>query len=310
MPEPYVSVIVATHNRISMLQKCLEALQSLTIPLEVIVADDGSSDGTEQMVREIFPEVIYRRYGPGCGPAFTRNQAVKVATHPIIFSIDDDTIICSSQTFHDAMALLEHPRVAAVALPHINVLKDSAIHNLAPADGGLWLVHSFVACAWAVRRDAFLTVHGFRPAYFYMGEESDLSIRLLARGWVVAMAHTIPMHHFQPADRRSRNAEHYGRRNDILLPTLNAPWRWLLPAIVGTVLLGLHRGWRRHHLWWTVCGFLAGFAVAVCQFRQRKPVSSSVYRAFRFMKKAKSPISLQKVESYLPTTPGMPYQRQ
>ena len=53
---PQLSVIVPTYNRLPILKKCLAALAAQTLPaqnFEVIVIDDGSSDGTEEFMRHI-----------------------------------------------------------------------------------------------------------------------------------------------------------------------------------------------------------------------------------------------------------------
>ena len=59
MTEPLISVVIPTRNRKDLLQKTLEALDrqtGLTGPFEVVVADDGSTDGTADYL------------GSGCGP--------------------------------------------------------------------------------------------------------------------------------------------------------------------------------------------------------------------------------------------------
>ena len=53
MSEMLWSVVVPTYNRLPILQKCLAALekQTITAPYEILVIDDGSSDGTVEFLR-------------------------------------------------------------------------------------------------------------------------------------------------------------------------------------------------------------------------------------------------------------------
>ncbi|NGP75926.1 glycosyltransferase family 2 protein [Balneolaceae bacterium YR4-1] len=54
-----LTVILPVYNRIQYTRKCLEALENQSYKdFRVIVVDDGSTDGTEQMIREFFPDVI------------------------------------------------------------------------------------------------------------------------------------------------------------------------------------------------------------------------------------------------------------
>ncbi len=56
MPNPKISIIVSTYNRHDLLERCLKALKNQTLPetdYEIIVIDDGSTDGTKETVDAI-----------------------------------------------------------------------------------------------------------------------------------------------------------------------------------------------------------------------------------------------------------------
>ncbi|MDQ7028787.1 MAG: glycosyltransferase family 2 protein [Ardenticatenia bacterium] len=76
----HISVVVPTHNRKDLLRRCLEAVVSQDYPnYDVIVVDDGSTDGTGEMVQREFPQVRYIRQEPNRGPAAARNRGIEVA---------------------------------------------------------------------------------------------------------------------------------------------------------------------------------------------------------------------------------------
>ncbi len=93
-----LSVIIPTYNRKNILKKCLNALFGQTYPgfeFEIIVIDDGSTDGTESIVKEIMeksPVGLKYFKQENKGPAAARNAGIKNANGKIILFIGDDII--------------------------------------------------------------------------------------------------------------------------------------------------------------------------------------------------------------------------
>ncbi len=99
----FVSVVIPTFNRLPILEKCLTALENQILPsgikgYEVVVVDDGSTDGTSSWLRE--KESVYRRVklieqthgGPGQG----RNKGVDNSIGDVIVFIDSDLVVTES----------------------------------------------------------------------------------------------------------------------------------------------------------------------------------------------------------------------
>lgn len=92
-----LSVVIPTRNRKPSLAGTLEALDrqvGLRGPFEVVVADDGSTDGTHELVQagrssRSYP-IQYLRL-PAAGPATARNRAIEVARAPRVLLLGDDT---------------------------------------------------------------------------------------------------------------------------------------------------------------------------------------------------------------------------
>ena len=95
-----VSIVIPTYNRISILQKCLFALENQKLNknvgnYEIIVVDDGSTDTTTSWIRknkEILPHVVLYEQKHG-GPALGRNLGVIKSKYEIIIFIDSDLIV-------------------------------------------------------------------------------------------------------------------------------------------------------------------------------------------------------------------------
>jgi len=115
-----VCAVVVTFNRKELLKECLQALLHQTRPLdEIIVIDNASSDGTDQMVRSEFPQVTYVRLPENIGGAGGFHEGMKLAYekgHDWIWVMDDDAI--------PARNCLEKLLVA------INDLGNKSIHSV------------------------------------------------------------------------------------------------------------------------------------------------------------------------------------
>jgi len=94
--EPELSVIVATHNRRELLVRCLESLSAQEVDpdrFEVIVTDDGSSDGTATAVEALETPFRLRclRLEKG-GQAVAQNAAIAEAAGRVALILDDDVV--------------------------------------------------------------------------------------------------------------------------------------------------------------------------------------------------------------------------
>jgi GT2 family glycosyltransferase/glycosyltransferase involved in cell wall biosynthesis len=118
-----ISVIVPTHNRRELLLECLDALARQSVlpsEFEVIVIDDGSTDGTEAAVRGrrfSYPLEYHRQTNQG--PAAARNLGITKARGEIVLLIGDDIIPDERLLEHHLLAHVEHPDRGAAVLGHI-----------------------------------------------------------------------------------------------------------------------------------------------------------------------------------------------
>lgn len=88
--KPEVSVIIPTYNRRAILPRALDSVLAQDgVIFEVMVADDGSTDGTEEMVRKEYPQVNYFRQ-ENQGPSAARNRAIERARGKWIAFLDSD----------------------------------------------------------------------------------------------------------------------------------------------------------------------------------------------------------------------------
>lgn len=292
------TVVITTKNRKSDLATAIESALAQTAKPEILVMDDGSTDGTSQMVAEKFPSIRLERSEVSQGLIVQRNRGAHLARGEIIFSIDDDAAFSSPHIVEQILTEFDHPRVAIVAIPFIDVQRSQQIRQLAPEPQGVYVSYSYIGTAHALRRDLFLQFGGYRDVLIHQGEEQDLTIRLLEEGFITRTGRSDPIHHFESPNRDLTRAIFHTRRNEILYAWHNVPWPYF-PAHLGvTTLKGLIDGFKRKRPMLCLRGAISGYATILTEFSQRRPVSGPTYRLCRWLRRH-DPSPLADIESRL-----------
>lgn len=292
------TVVVTTKNRKLELRRAIESCLIQTEPVEILVIDDASSDGTPQLVEREFPQVTLVRSEQPQGYIFQRNRAAKLAKGDIIFSIDDDAEFFSCHTVAQTISEFSHPRVAAVAIPYIEPDASQVKLQRAPNKNRIYVTDGFVGTSHALRKDVFLQLNGYRAGLLHQGEESDYCLRLLNAGYVVRLGNAAPIFHHQSPRRDLSRMDYFGARNTLMFAFQNVPMPYLplhLAAAswnVATWTLKLPRLANRMKA--------IGHAYAWCARNRgaREPVTVNSYLLFRRLRKH-GPLRLTEIEPLL-----------
>ena len=258
-----VTVAVMTRNRVAELLGVLDRLVRLPEAPSIMVVDNGSSDGTSQAVMSRFPSIDVVRFRRNLGVE-ARNCAVRLATTPYVAFNDDDSWWAPGSLVEAASLFDRHPRLGAIAA-HVRVepggnddpvsveMEASPLTGTADVPGTPVL--GFLACAVALRREAFLQVGGFERRFHFGGEEQLLATDLAAAGWELRYQPHVSVHH-QPSHQRDRRwRDRRDLRNSLWFFWLRRPMdvafgrSWALlkgaPAAVSAPALieAVARGW-------------------------------------------------------------------
>lgn len=216
-----LSVVVLSWNRRAALRETLQRLgQEASPPPEVIVVDNGSTDGSADMVRVEFPGVRLVALPHNVGIEGL-NVGLRTAQGTVVVLLDDD-----SYPLPGALPLLTEAfrRDPALGIAACQIVSPSG----QPAEA--WLsgtppgasVPTFIGCGAGIRRTAAARVGFFDRAFFLYGNELDLAARVMDAGYAVRYFPQIRfVHAVSPVNRTSFRREYYGIRN--LLWTL---WKY------------------------------------------------------------------------------------
>lgn len=113
MKKPLVSVIMPAYNAAGTIKEAIQSVLDQTHPsVEVIVIDDGSDDGTAELVNNLFGERVLVAGGKHIGRGAARNLALSMAQGAYIQYLDADDIIVPNKLEEQVAFLEENPEFA------------------------------------------------------------------------------------------------------------------------------------------------------------------------------------------------------
>ena len=217
-PDLHISIV--SYNTASLLDACLDSLASGAgrASLAVTVVDNGSTDGSPEMVRSRYPQFHVVETGANIGYGAANNAALRGTNARYVMALNSDTVVQPGSL--DALVdfMDAHPEVgaagAALILPGGEPQRNWAVGELTLA-GVVWeqtflakllprsktfgdyfradwprdrdtLVPQACGAALAIRAELFDKLGGFDPAIFMYAEDTDLCRRVRDCGSHVA----------------------------------------------------------------------------------------------------------------------------
>ncbi|WP_223558148.1 glycosyltransferase family 2 protein [Chryseobacterium lathyri] len=197
-----IHVIIVTYNAMKWAERCFTSLRQSSVPLQCIVVDNGSSDGTQGYIKKHFPEVHFIHSGQNLGFGKANNTGIEAAYQKgadffYLMNQDawlyEDSIEKLLEIYHD------HPHqeeVGIISPVHVDgtekkldifldkyiahnwektrLISDLYFQTLKP-----YYEISFVNAAhWLLPKKTIETVGGFNPYFFHYGEDNEYVNRL------------------------------------------------------------------------------------------------------------------------------------
>ncbi|HYF84141.1 MAG TPA: glycosyltransferase family 2 protein [Clostridia bacterium] len=234
-----LSIIIVSYNTRELLKNAIESIYMTyqNDDLEVIVVDNGSSDGSTAMVKEEFGDVILIESSENLGFAKANNIAIKQSKGKYILLLNPDTILVED-CLEKCLAYMNNnqsigalgckvvmpdgkldlacrrsfptPEVSFYRMTGLSKLypdnKRFAQYNLTYLDENeTYEVDSIVGAFMLIRREVIEQVGILDEEYFMYGEDIDWCYRIKQAGWKVVYNHEAEIVHYKGASGGKRN---------------------------------------------------------------------------------------------------------
>tara|TARA_B100000809_G_scaffold264247_1_gene319574 strand:+ start:735 stop:1712 length:978 start_codon:yes stop_codon:yes gene_type:complete len=213
-----VSAIIPSWNRKADLMRCIESIHAQDYAdVEIIVADDASTDGTPAEIPSRYPEVVVLTDDVRCGPYYRRNEALNVARGEFLLLLDSDTILQDSAIISRMVEQFRSDSRVGVLGGEIPIHAGDDDHAIGlmmtpggytrqiRVDRGQAAVEcdALASLNFMVRRDDSYAVGGFDPYYIFGLGDVDfcLAVRDRDRRNLVGFGFGV-QHDASPAGRR------------------------------------------------------------------------------------------------------------
>jgi glycosyltransferase involved in cell wall biosynthesis len=183
-----ISIVIASYNQREYLCEAIESCLNQTVkPLEIIVVDDGSTDGSLQIARGYEPYVkVVSQVNKGLASA--RNTGIMWATGDFVLPLDSDDILLENciekieSNIKDTNADIIAPSFKNFGLDNSEIiLGNPTLEDFKSANR--------IGYCSAIKREALLAIGGYSPRMIFGAEDYHLWFNLLSRGYKLG---TIP----------------------------------------------------------------------------------------------------------------------
>ncbi|HEX9074326.1 MAG TPA: glycosyltransferase family 2 protein [Anaerolineae bacterium] len=218
-----LSVIIVCWNNKRYLEPCLRSLYGAGLhhSFEVVVVDNGSTDGTQAMLREAFPQVRLIQNDRNVGLSAASNRGIKETQGRYVLLLNDDTLVNQASLDATIEFMDNHPEAGAVGGKLLNpdgsfqagyasfssLIQEFLIATrlgfmISPAypshggGGQIKQVDWLSSACLLLRRSTLYEVGLLFEDYFIYGDEADLQYRLKRAGWKVYYLPGVETIHF------------------------------------------------------------------------------------------------------------------
>lgn len=298
---PLISIIIPHWNGKHHLDYCLNSLRSQTFTdFEVILADNGSTDGSQAYLRHHFPEVRLLELGHNRGFTGACNAGYEAAQGQFIILLNNDTEADPHWLSELMAGFARHPSAGSLACKMLLFDRRDQLHTAGdfyrvdgiPGNRGVWQVDSgrynqeeavFSACggAAAYRREVLAEVGFLDDDFFFSCEDVDLGWRIHLSGRDVWYIPTAIVYHKLKASGGNVISSYYDGRNFLYVLIKNYPaglfrryWVAILSAQLAISWQAL-RAWRGAAARARLRGQLAGLLAIPKLLSRRRQIQAN-----------------------------------
>ncbi len=251
-----ISVVILNFNTVELTKICIEKLYASKLgkyTMEIIVCDNASTDGTDNMIKKEFTDVVFIQNGGNVGFAAGNNPGIKKATGRYVLLLNSDTEV-NKDTIATMIRFMDDHHAAGAATCKLLLMDgsmDPACHRGMPTPWNGFTYYAkleklFPKVKWfsgyhqlykkldtihevdcisgaffLVRRKVIETVGVLDEAYFMYGEDIDWAYRIKQAGWQIWFNPTVTTLHKKKQSGRSHANRERRIKTQLLFITYN-----------------------------------------------------------------------------------------
>jgi len=314
-----VSIVIPNWNGLEHLPICLDALGRQTYqPVEVIVADNASTDGSQELLWTHYAHVRLVQLPENQGFTGACNAGMQAAQGVIIILLNNDTEVEPSWIAEVVAAFERHPDAGIVASKMLLFDRRDTLHTAGdfyrvdgtPGNRGVWQSGSdyeteeyvFSACGGsaAYRRGMLDDIGLLDNDFFFSCEDVDLAWRAQLRGWRCVYAPKAVVYHRLAATGGGTTASFYDGRNYLWLIAKNYPgsllrkyWREVVSAQMRLASEAL-KAWRGEAARARLRGMLMGLLTLPNALRKRRAIQRGRKASLEYIESILTPVEGQR----------------
>lgn len=248
-----IFAVVVNWNQKEATKKCLESLGKSELPINIIVVDNASEDGSIVYLKTFFDQfknILFLEVKENLGFAAGANLGVKKALKEgasLVFILNNDTIF-KKNFLKPLINEFENDSGVGIVSPQINYLEDKnkiwyrggkidfltlkIIHNYFGKENNASLAPfktDFASgCAMMVKKDVFGKIGFFKERYFMFFEDADFSLRAGKAGFKIKVVPASKIYHAESMSiKNSPQKVYYLVRNGLFFGRENYPFYFL-----------------------------------------------------------------------------------
>ncbi len=263
-----LSVVIVNYNTKHLLRDCLNSIHETlhSLSYEIIVVDNGSRDGSVQMLKKEFPRVHIIKNSENLGFGAANNQAFRIMSGRYALLLNADTVL-TENAVGELFSFMENYPEAAIACGQLLNSDGSKQNSIACFPTPLTLmintvvleyllpnkypskrysykepveIDSGIGACLIVRKRAMDEVGLFDERYFFFFEETDWALRMKKAGWKIYFVPSALIYHLQGQAVGSgpeSRIEFYRSRYQFFRKWDSLPGFYLISAVIFSRLL-------------------------------------------------------------------------
>jgi GT2 family glycosyltransferase len=221
-----IGVIIVTYNAVKWIDKCIKPLSEVTEGNKVYIIDNGSTDGTQEIIKTKFPQFIFHESKENLGFGKANNLGLKIALDDGVdyfFLLNQDAHVSWSNIHQLALILSKNPDYGilsplqmfsdnAVDYLHYKTLLQSntSFFNDLISKNELKNVYEIEytnAAIWMISKKCLELVGGFDPIFPHYGEDHEYANRLQSFNLKFGLCPSVLGYHYRVQNQKRKKTK-------------------------------------------------------------------------------------------------------